>query len=91
MDYEFCYIRDDRVKKDDASTKHVNVNYRILGESVDGDIFQGSYKREDHFFSPVLGTSPAQMEDTLNIKDLDKSGPIRELYKRGLKLSLGKE
>jgi len=86
--FEFCFIRDDRELNADPSTKHINVGYRVLGSNDAGDIFQGSYRRGDHFISPVAATSMAYIEETLNLTGLPDTGPVDDLVKRGVMLEL---
>jgi len=86
--FEYCYIRDDRERMDDPSTKHINVGYRILGANNAGDIFQGSYKKEDHVISPGGATAMAFIEKNCNLTGLPDTGPVADLIERGIRLEL---
>lgn len=86
--FEFIYIRDDRVNHDDPTTKHINVDCRMLWNNPEGSIVQCNYKPKNHFISPVLATSFSYMEGVLNIQSLDDVGHIDELKKRGIEFKL---
>lgn len=88
--FEFCFIRDDRECKDDPSTMHINVAYRILGANDTGEIFQGSYRKGDHFISPVCSTAMGFIETNRNLTGLPDTGPISALVERGVLLELCK-
>ncbi len=89
--FAYCFIRDDRDKRDDSSTKHVNVNYRILGLDSNGDVCQESFVREDHYIPFVnCSTSMASIMQNRNLTGLPESAPISELTKRGVLLNVGK-
>ncbi|MEZ5357841.1 MAG: hypothetical protein R3F48_03355 [Candidatus Zixiibacteriota bacterium] len=85
---EICYIRDDREKADDPSTKHINVDYRILGKSIDGHLVQGNYRKDDHFISPVNATSMGYIEENRNLTELGTSGTVSYAYNAGIKFKL---
>jgi hypothetical protein len=80
---EYRYIRDDREQAPDESTKHVNVHYRLVAQTHDGNLAQESYTDEDHHSGPVDSTAMPVIYRYARLDGLSDSGHISDLNNRG--------